>query len=520
MAGNITIAQVTTLYTMLQHNDAVQSPRTLCIVLGTRPNFVKRLNILTAGATDGKGLSQLVSWDGESNSVEGDIGGIGEEHETRSAVNEGDSLPGEDVAEELEPVDGAQTSGLREDARTDGLDAGEVPESNDADTANASEHKATVSALKADGSETEPRSSKQTFSGNGYDEDGDIIDYSDEEEEDTYKQENAATPTAAKPASAGVGTNNGTDTTFLPLCLKPHTCFCSKCNDLLLAEYEAINEELRRRSISRADDGDDGNHVGDEEVGLGLPEVHNGDQQGDCRADDGVDYEDGENEEQFKNASIEHERLNATNCEAHGSAGYSESHEGILDPIDEGFDESGEGEFQSNNGPEAGKEGCDKDEVDFEDDEKDDSPHTLAELGEHGFKGSEPTEPDISYHANAEDENTFGGKIDTEEDLLVQPVVTLDPIEHLTSNGGQVDETHDDEIGYEDDEDEISLDGHTALSITQGMPSPTAGSAKRPRAEEESFDEAMITRSNGMYTPRIPNEIVTNHTVDAKRRRS
>ena len=77
----------------------------------------------------------------------------------------------------------------------------------------------------------------------------DLIDYSEEEYEETYVKAESKTSTLP---TDGSDARNGTYTDFIPPCLQPNACFCSKCTGLIVAEEQAKDEELHRRSLSRA----------------------------------------------------------------------------------------------------------------------------------------------------------------------------------------------------------------------------------------------------------------------------
>ena len=76
----------------------------------------------------------------------------------------------------------------------------------------------------------------------------DLIDYSDEELEDT--QVKAETETSNLPADSS-SIHTGTYIDFISPYLRPSSCFCSKCSALIVAEEKAKDEELRQRSVTR-----------------------------------------------------------------------------------------------------------------------------------------------------------------------------------------------------------------------------------------------------------------------------
>ena len=256
LIGSVTLGQIISLHEKLLQNDGVESSRPLCLLLGTRPNFSTRFANLTSGASEGKGLSELVQGDEQSESIDdsahvtvNDHGEeLGENYENDEALEE--SGEKDETDDSKPPQQQAFDNALPQDEQNPPEEASTIESPNASEIAvtneppnHLTEHTAIEEVLPLQVTEA---------TGSGEDEDGDLIDYSDAEDGGQTELRKDAKSRLTKLEIDQNRTTNGTFTDFIPPCLKPHTCFCSKCNDLLLAEYEAINEELRRRSISRS----------------------------------------------------------------------------------------------------------------------------------------------------------------------------------------------------------------------------------------------------------------------------
>jgi len=237
-------------------NDGVDSHRPLYMSLGTRPNFSKRLANLMAGAAEGKGLSDLVSWDDGSEDVDEsevvDESALGNEasldNDTHGEVSHHESADGF-VVESSHASPAHPASAYNKQDETEHVEIAEELIRDDVEPAATKPHSESTESKDSKPSEVSISAKNDSINNDhGEEEEEDLIDYSDEEAEDSENQSHGA----ATLQTDETRTQDGNSDDLLTPCILPKTCFCSACNDLLLAEYDAINEHLRRRSLTRA----------------------------------------------------------------------------------------------------------------------------------------------------------------------------------------------------------------------------------------------------------------------------
>lgn len=251
---SMSLSRIMNLRRQLLRNDGVnnegdESLNLLFISITVKKSFSKRLSKLIAGAAEGKGLSDF--WEEHSRSL---VGGDEPEHQYEhesgaESLSSGNAIHGEaneDLEGESEDhIDGKgvengqvfvsqdpePSPSLSEDAQQPEISkatsvSGEFP-----NQANAK------SALEVDVAKTD------LVRESGIEEEGDdVIDYSDEELEsgDGQKDVSRLETVTDRP-------DNGIFANFIPpICLLPMRCFCPGCSELLLAEYDQINEDLNR----------------------------------------------------------------------------------------------------------------------------------------------------------------------------------------------------------------------------------------------------------------------------------
>ena len=508
---DVTFGEIITLYERLLQNEKVESPRPLRVLLATKSNFAKRLANLITGATEGKGLSELVNWGEHSESplepTETDEGKQREESalENYEADEDygdaSDRTNGEEVdATKAEPL-AEPTSGHDQLS-----DLESVPKSNA--TASLSSANGTLVTQQMSASDAQTLSTTQAPTSGEYDED-DLIDYSDEELEDQNKQQRGGSHPTELETDAG-RTHNGTFPDFIPLCLKPNTCFCSKCNDLLIAEYEAINEELRRRSISQAEDDDTENQAEGVEHGHEL-------QPNPSQTKTGVDYDEDVNTgEGFDDSgeNAEHEDPFADDGESYDAEADAEEQE------DNHFDLGSYGAFEEEQltsdskrdpGAEVDTYGNENgndafgDEVEVGEEDANQT-QSLPELGEVEAVPRKATSASSSLGlADAVESSATASADEIHHGEGVGKQINNDSgksIESHTSNSSTDDARDEDEIDYEDDDDQDSLEAQDILQKSEDLPVKSGGPGKRPRAEDADLDEGMTTRSKGMHLRR------------------
>jgi hypothetical protein len=308
---NVTLAQILSLHQKILHNDGVDTPGPLYLLLGTRVNFSRRFSNLVKGASQGKGLSELVMREENSESLddadEKEIATNGVEpslriHKTQDVEDEDEST--RDIEnlqtskspptshqvdsavgfeEEYQPAEGDEEfeedpqgqdaeneADYLEDHEEQHISQGEgeyrevygiegeiqphgqisapmdhTPKSEFADDDDFKSPNGSQQSIKHTDT-AKPLPNPETVSGEDNEEE-DLIDYSDEEiqfPDEPVRHRTAAVVSADRK-------DNGTDPTFIPPCYRPEMCFCPQCSLLILAEYQAKDEELRSRSISR-----------------------------------------------------------------------------------------------------------------------------------------------------------------------------------------------------------------------------------------------------------------------------
>ena len=496
LAGDITLGQIINLHEKLLQNDGIESTRPLCLTLTTRPRFSTRYANLISGATEGKGLSELLQLDEEHSETFDESAHVTDNEHGEEVDTE--SYDADEVAEQQES-DLPQQEGSDDTLANEPTAEQEPPEvETDVRSENASRTAATNGfnavddsiALPTDNEEVQP-SQKIEASGNSeYDEDGDLIDYSDEEDNSRAELRRDANSRPSKLKTDDTRTYNGTFTDFIPPCLTPNTCFCSKCNDLLLAEYEAINEELRRRSISRTAEDNllkqvaEGNE--DEERGHETT----------LETENGIEYNENDGE------AVEPNNLTAELGDQSADFGEDDAVE-LGNHEDEFFIEDSEegGEMFEGHDPTsetivaAGQENFD--EFDFG--ENDETEQLLPELGD----------PEATSHHNdnaLENEQTaalaketfstgsslgFADAVDSEsaasEKTLEAQRVAIDNLQT------EFNEENEDEIDYDDDEELDALEVQEL--VAKELQTPNGGSGKRQRTD----DDGTSMGSKGMY---------------------
>jgi hypothetical protein len=519
---DITLTQILNLREKLLRNDGVESFRPMYIILGTRTNFSKRLENLIAGAAEGKGLSQLVAWDEHSESLD-DLGGADESKNDVESTLEGrelDTVPGIEEAadqavhssdnsapEESVPEHEQETKAEPSDDTKLRPDES-IPTARDGSAKDFTPTDANPTSLSAVKQNEDP--SKE-----GYDED-DLIDYSEEERDDipAIQRHVKSTPTDSS------RTNHGTYN-FISPCLKPNACFCSKCTILLLAEYEAINEDLRRRSISRTTE-----DRAFEQSNEQATAANEGDYEGSYFEENGIEYEErNEHQEELENDDLNavHEDFTTGDFDAVGSLEQFDDAGLLADEF------GGEGEFADevvgDSFDEFGAEGQEynyDDEDSFEDDNRD-RPSLLQDEASVGnsqnsilrdpnsILGAEVTEDNLEQADTAEssvtigpDEIQYGDGPDEEVFDNSKPTAEHQALHDEKEHAAGVE--HEDEIDYEDDEvaDEANekKDPGATTPLTAAPVLPTSN-GKRSRAEVETDDDPNVS-NKGTYWPFIP----------------
>lgn len=497
---DITFGQIIELHAKLLRNNGAEAGRPLHMYLGTRPSFRVRFAKLTKDAEEGKGLSEIVQWDGHSESA-GETEGLPEYHEGEESLLEEDRQ--EQAEEHLDDL----PRGLDDHSAEllPGSDVNDTVESKPAERAASDFNAVNAQQTNTDdqpvGGVEVPDNGADTKNDNSeYDEDGDLLDYSDEEDAENSSEFRTNNSRA----------RNGTYTSFISPCFKPDTCFCSKCNDLLLAEYQAKNEELRRSSISHATE-DDATSQQIEASGA----VDGADKQleEDLNAEDGVDYYDEEPEKESPVLQETKEGKPPTDSGVvHQPESQHEEHNNGPD-LEDGIDSFQDGNLGLENGghfPETLETLLTDDQQTLEDENGpfDD----IIEFGEEDFTVVEPLPVETSeshsdtLQLDLPSEYTEGnapeatGPAEAEDMESIGSDKTLEA--QTVSGIGQGDE-----IDYDDDETRETSEAKLSSSAVKAPAASHISLNKRPRLDDSS-DEAIGTRSNGVWCRHLDHEVI------------
>jgi hypothetical protein len=284
---------------------------------------------------------------------------------------------------------------------------------------------------------------------------------------------------------------------LFPPCLKPNTCFCSKCSVLLLAEYVAINEDLRRRSLSRPTE-DKVPEQSDEQA----PPATEGDHEGAYIEENGnVSEEKNELQEDFRNGDLNdgYEDFTTGDFDATVSLG---QYDGTGLSVDEfgGVGEfTGDGDF----GDSFDVFGAEAQEYNYGDEgtvEDNDLGHGFQH-SEGAIPGTEITEDKLEQVDTAEssvtvdaDELQYEDEDDANDEVIHNSETAAEP--HATEHSPRIE--HGDEIDYED-EDEVDKGKESGATTPPAAPPMMPSSnGKRSRGDVES-DDAISMRGKGTY---------------------
>ena len=495
----ITIGQIINLHERIMQNDGVENAGPMRLALGTRPNFSTRFSNLISGALEGKGLSELISWDEHSESFDDSEHVTDNEHEDGL---EADNYEADEVAEK------EKSDVTQQERPDDALADKSAGEKNAPEEAGSTENGDASGTTVINGphathdSVTQPASTEAAVpSQNGeaadngeYDEDGDLIDYSDEEEEARPELRKDAELHATKLETDDNRTYNGTYTNFIPPCLKPNTCFCSKCNDLLLAEYEAINEELRRRSISRtAEDSFLEQVSAIKEGGDRDNETNPEEEQNDIEYDEneGGDFESNNFTAKHGDQSADLGEEDAVEFDSHEDEFFIEDDDGDSGEMLESHDPA------SNTVLGATQETFD--EFDFGDDDAeqqqslpDFADREIKSQDEHNNDNNPANEPTVELTKETSVGSSLGfadaadsESAASERTLEAQPV-SIDDLQTESK------EHNEDEIDYDDEEELDAIE--VQVPDVKEIGTPNGGLGKRQRT-----DDGASTAGKGMY---------------------
>jgi hypothetical protein len=330
---DVNFASVINLHEELLRNDGVQTPGPLYVTLGTKPDFAKRLANLSAGAADGKGISDLISWDEESENFEEDEQSVHAADKellentnqnadglNESTENHENDLVDKDAEEEelAENLNSEDTGNNTEDAEAPEDNNGEqVPGHHDRHA--TSYNTSTLLNSRDQHVAHDYHSTAQTadvsdYSKDGLDEDGDLIDYEDEE----YEQSRETSASANDDSS---GKQNGNSPHFIKLCTGLASCTCPPCMRHPLIYDEEKIPALDQRSLSPAVEEDE-HHVEPHSNAFHSPSIHS-----DHYRDDNANREPGNEDDDFPGYQ-NHEEYEGDGAFAHEQTGEENMQDG------------------------------------------------------------------------------------------------------------------------------------------------------------------------------------------------
>ncbi|PVH86888.1 hypothetical protein DL98DRAFT_287317 [Cadophora sp. DSE1049] len=542
---DVTLLQVLSLHAKLAENDGLENSGSCHIVLKTRTNFSRRFSNLMAGVAEGKGLSHYAYWDDQSIGLD-DSEDLGESKYDFQSNAEGQELAeATESYHEEQQYESAEVNAPGQDlvAQADG----QVDLQKSEDDSENAEHMALPEATSS-GSDPvvmTPKTTafkpteKQQERESDVDEDGDLIDYSDDEDVQIKEKRKAAA--------------RNTD------------------NDEPAAEFEQRDKLLRRRSLDRR-----------QSSAAATPE-----ERGEEAEETAVEHQPENREEGIEESALEHQQSNdegeTTLLAEDGGVGHDEDSHPIMkeeytDQNEIGYEQyevrAGEdvdgndyGHFTENH-LDYGHEQTDHDVLALSDvakvgTENDENNATLEQCGEVGHHGDAELDHDyaaeqganyesaisnfgnddlefevgeVSFQDESEQGNDLLGLNETNEHISTQDASkasSLDVVEtaesSVTMGADEIQYEDDlleettvaepdesaafgatpevanvaeqkDEIDYEDDEEEaeLSLQSPTAALEAQGYQN---ANGKRSIADVESND-SQTPQANDAKRPR------------------
>ncbi|KAG4436179.1 hypothetical protein IFR05_008339 [Cadophora sp. M221] len=541
---NVPLLQVLNLHAKLSENDGPESTAVCHIVLKTRTSFSRRLSNLVAGAAEGKGLSEFAYWNDHSIGLEDSEDPEENKHDFESTVGGQNHGEAGEYYDEQQQYEHAESNGLGHDPVTqeDEQNKLQIPETKAENVQNTGRQEAppsrghsTIASPKSTGPEP-PQKTKNRDS--DVDEDGDLIDYSEDEDVVIEKRKTPARPTDNNEAATGIYTD------FLHSnCALPQTCFCSKCSVLIIEEFEQRDELLHRRSVDRRQSSSAINlEEHDEELELGLDHQKLSDGETSLPTEEDLGHEPHnhqvEEEEYTGENEIEYEDFRPEEGEDLGGNDYASFNENLLEYGGDQTEQDGlasitqvDTENDENNTPleqyEEGGDHADADaDADFDHDyaaeqdanyenaianfENDDLEFEAGdgsfhdelkpdnELLEHdGTKGSISLQDtskasSLDVLETAESSVTMGADEIQYEDDLPDETNDLAESDKPVVEGKGSPETaavaeQKDEIDYEDDDEEAELSMQSTALVSEAQASQNAN-GKRSIADVESND--------------------------------
>ncbi|THV55903.1 hypothetical protein BGAL_0002g00580 [Botrytis galanthina] len=538
---DLSLGQIIRLYEQLVNNDGTGEIPPLNLRLVIQPTGPDRFLTLSKGAAEGKGLLDYVTWDAESEDDPTEFGDQTEHYDSESSPDEYNTEleDGDKSIKTIDTHDENYDPAFNHDQPNQDVNStisasAETPQVEQEDKQGEVGNQESVSTTDRKSPETSEQVNNET------EEDGDFIDY--EDEEDPEKPSGDGAMKSELPEANESRLHNGRYTDFNLLCVFPDICFCFTCNDIDLTERQSVEEEYPRTLVSnKIENGSDelDNQLGDETNHTdeaAQPKETFDDVESDIdyeeeNADDKFngEEEDGAAPNDVENAEDEID-LNATNDEDREYASYEDNNENEQHEDDKSLE-------LADNRPEVP---CDVNEIEQNGDSEglDLADHTLEtnnveisyddDVGDgqqQNFEGDEfdlgvgDEETEFLQNYQLDDDDTFNdnellnmsvGEVisntdatfddaaaETDSATLSNASIAEPQATKLNFDNGQDQE---DEIDYDEDENEENL---PSLVVAPQPPtpksndSPISTSGKRPRADAdfEDGDESNINEA-------------------------
>lgn len=467
---DVTLTQILNLREKLLRNDGVESSRPLCIILGTRTNFSKRIEKLTVGIAEGKGLSQFVTWDEHSESID-DLEDANENEigvEPTSNSQELQNISCGQDADAHQPARGVENGAAEEPAQGHDYEPEAADDAKPASTDSVSGDGSVQQSTATDANISSlQNASENANASNEYFDEDDLIDYSEEEGDRVAEVQRHA---------------------------KSHSNHEDRTNQ----EYEAINEDLRRRSLSRTNE----DKVPEQSNEQASPATE-GDNEGAYVEESGIEYEEkNEHQEGFQNAHLNtwHEDFTTGEFDAPDSLGQFDGPGLTIDEF------GGEGEFTDDGvfGDSFDVFGTEAQEYNYGDEgtlEDDGDRHQIqqnqADVPGTEVKGDKPKQVDTAESSVTVDADEIQYEDEEEANDHVPDNSITTAESHATEHSIGVEH----EIDYEDENEVDKGKGSGATTPLATPPVMPSSNGKRSRGDVES-DDAMIMRGKEAKRPR------------------
>ncbi|QSZ30892.1 hypothetical protein DSL72_000450 [Monilinia vaccinii-corymbosi] len=321
---DLSLGQIIRLYERLVKNDGTGEIPPLHLRLVVQPTGPDRFFALSKGAAEGKGLLEYVTWDADSEDDPTEFGEPTEHHDSESPVDEynpeleeGERYTGaSDVQDENSNTELVTNAHGEQQPHREHIESA-TSASAEAPQAEQGESQEEIDDQQSASAEVRQSPGKLQQPEDEVDEDGDFIDY--EDEEDVEKPSKSVALKSELPETDESRPHNGRFTDFTLPCILPATCLCSSCSDLVLTECRAAEEESRRNSVSlRAENlaGDLDDQAGEDTTHASEAAQPNETSQ-DVESD--IDYEEENADDNFNAEKQENTNENLDAEEGHGT---------------------------------------------------------------------------------------------------------------------------------------------------------------------------------------------------------